>query len=187
MNTEQSLRQQVSELTDGELEALHLQALLAALNGTFPNAVRQDWDIYHRIGDCLRSEQMASELSAGFSRRFSERLQAEPTVLAPRREKFAGRLRGWGVALTAVAAAAMGFALSPSLFHAPAFIPPSSLASGHAPDTPPVATAMLADAGGAMAQSKEAEYILLHQSANPSLYGTPSMSRHAALSSGAEK
>ncbi len=187
MNTEQSLRQQVSELTDGELEALHLQALLAALNGTLPNAVRQDWDIYHRIGDCLRSEQMASELSAGFSQRFSERLQAEPTVLAPRREKFAGRLRGWGVALTAVAAAAMGFALSPSLFHAPAFIPPSSLASGHAPDTPPVATAMLADAGGAMAQSKEAEYILLHQSANPSLYGTPSMSRHAALSSGAEK
>ena len=187
MNTEQSLRQQVSDFTDGELEALHVQALLAALNGPAPNAVRQDWDIYHRIGDCLRSEQMASELSAGFSHRFSERLQAEPTVLAPRREKITGRLRGWGVALTAVAAAAMGFALSPSLFHAPAVISPASLASRHTPDTPPVATAMLADAGGAMAQNKEADYILLHQSANPSLYGTLSMSRQAAFTSGAEK
>ena len=187
MNTEQSLRQQVSDFTDGELEALHVQALLAALNGPAPNAVRQDWDIYHRIGDCLRSEQMASELSAGFSHRFSERLQAEPTVLAPRREKITGRLRGWGVALTAVAAAAMGFALSPSLFHAPAVISPASLASGHTPETPSVATAMLADAGGAMAQTKEADYILLHQSANPSLYGTPSMSRQAAFTSGTEK
>lgn len=187
MNKAQSIRQQVSELADGELEPQQLQMLIAELNSPAPNTLRDDWDLYHRIGDCLRSEQMDSDLSAGFSRRFSERLEAEPTVLAPRREKLSGRLRGWGVALTAVAAAATGFALSPSLFHTPAGTPSSSLASGRAADTPVAASAVIADASGAMASHHEPDYILLHQSANPSLYGAPALARQAAFSSGSEK
>ena len=187
MNRAQSIRQQVSELADGELESQHLQRLLAELNSPPPNSLREDWDLYHRIGDCLRSEQMGGDLSAGFSHRFSERLEAEPTVLAPRRETLSGRLRGWGVALTAVAAAATGFALSPSLFHAPAGTSSPSLASGRVADSPVAASAVIADASGAMASHREPDYILLHQSANPSLYGAPALVRQAAFSSGSEK
>ena len=187
MNTEQSIRQQVSEFADGELEPQQVQTLLAALNGPAPNALRQDWDLYHYIGDCLRSEPMADDVSAGFSDRLAERLQGETTVLAPISGKLAGRLRGWGAALTAVAAAAMGFALSPSFFHAPVATSPAALASGHTRVTSPVASAMLADASSATANSKAADYIQLHQSANPSLYGAPALARQAALSSGTEK
>ena len=187
MNREQTVRQQVSELADGELDPPELQTLLIALSAPAPNALRDDWDLYHRIGDCLRNEQMAGEPSRNFSRKFSERLAAEPTVLAPDREKRSGRLRGWGVALTAVAAAATGVALSPMLFHSSAGISHSSIASGRPADTPPLAPAMIADAGSAIAKHRDADYILLHQSANPSLYGTPVMARQAAFSSGAEK
>ena len=182
MNRAQSIRQQVSELADGELEAQHLPTLLAELNSPAPNTLRADWDLYHRIGDCLRSEQMADELSADFSCWFAERLEAEPTVLAPRRKKVSGRLRGWGVALTAVAAAATGFALSPSLFHTPG-ASSSTLAAGLAGDASVVRSAVIADASSAMVSSSEPDYILLHQSANPSLYGAPAMVRQAALSS----
>ncbi len=190
MNREQQIRQQVSELADGELEAQQLPGLLAALRGSSPSTLNEDWELYHRIGDCLRNEPMADDLSAGFSLRLRERLDAEPVVLAPRRRDFSDRLRGWGVALTAVAAAAAGFALSPSLF------PPSlelsapsvaSLASGPNAAAPAVAPPMLADAGGAMARGREVDYILLHLSANPSLYGAPVLARQAAFRSGPEK
>lgn len=192
MNREPSSRQQVSELVDGELEPQQLRALLALLNAPAPNALRDDWDLYHRMGDCLRSEQMDGELSEAFSRRFSERLAAEPTVLAPHPEKFSGRFRGWSITLTAVAAAATGLALSPMLFHAPAGMSPSSLASVRSADTASVrsaagAPAMLAQAGSAMTNSRAPEYILLHQSANPSLYGAPALARQAAFGSSAEK
>ncbi len=190
MNREQSIRQQVSELADGELEPPHIKALLGQLTGPAPNTVRDDWDLYHRIGDCLRSEPTAGALSADFSRRFSERLAAEPTVLAPKRDLLSGRVRGWGVALTAVAAAATGFALSPSLFHLPSVTAPASLASGPAArpaDTPRAAAPVLADASNAVAQRMEPDYISLHQSANPLLYGAPALARNAAFRSDAEK
>lgn len=186
MNREQPSRRQVSELVDGELEPQDLRALLAELNAPAPNALRDDWDLYHRIGDCLRSEQMASEMSEGFSRRFAERLANEPTVLAPRRETLSGRFRGWGVALTAVAAAVTGLVVSPSLLHTPAGSS-STMASGRPAGTAPAASAVLADARSTMASSREPDYILLHQSANPSLYAAPELVTHAAFSSGKEK
>lgn len=187
MNREQQIRQQVSELADGELEAQQLQGLLAALHGSEPSTLKEDWHLYHRIGDCLRNEPMAGDLSAGFSRRLRERLDAEPVVLAPRRKDFSQRLRGWGVALTAVAAAAAGFALSPSLFR-PSLAPSTpALVSGRDAGAPVVAPALIADAGGAIARGREVDYILLHLSANPSLYGAPVLARQAAFSSDPEK
>ncbi len=187
MNREQSIRQQISELVDGELQPQHVDALLAELNDPEESRFRQDWSVYHRLGDYLRSEQMAGDLSKDFSRRLAEQLQAEPTVLAPRGQIVSGRFRVWGVALSAVAAAAMGFALSPSLFHPPASTSPGSLASVHNADAPPAASALLADATTAIAHSREADYIQLHQSANPSLYSAPALMRQAVVSSGAEK
>ncbi|MEY3721561.1 MAG: hypothetical protein RL618_2080 [Pseudomonadota bacterium] len=187
MDREQQIRQQVSELADGELEAQQLQGVLAALHGASPGTLKEDWDLYHRIGDCLRNEPVAGDLSAGFARRLRERLDVEPVVLAPRQKDFSQRLRGWGAALTAVAAVAVGFALSPSLFH-PSLAPSApALVSGRDGGVTVVAPALLADAGGATARRREVDYILLHLSANPSLYGAPVPARQAAFSSDPEK
>jgi hypothetical protein len=45
MNREQQIRQQVSELADGELEAQQQQGLLAALHGSEPSTLKEDWHL----------------------------------------------------------------------------------------------------------------------------------------------
>src|SRR5690606_1097531 len=37
----------------------------------------EDWELYHRVGDVLRSEELAAPLSAGFAARMAARLDAE--------------------------------------------------------------------------------------------------------------
>lgn len=189
MKKNQEVRPQISALVDGELDSSALQPLLAELRTP---AARADWDLYHRIGDVLRSEQMAAEPGADFSRKLAERLEKEPTLLAPRRRFYEGRLRAWPAALAAVAAASMGFLLSPSLFHSSDGVSaPASLASrseGAADRVAQLNTPLLADASSVRDNTAEnVDYILLHQSANPSLYGVPATIRPAALSSPTEK
>lgn len=80
MNTKEVTREQISALADGELADEHIGIALAALRHA-PG--RADWDIYHQIGDVLRSDDMAVTLSPGFAARMSARLEAEPTIIAP--------------------------------------------------------------------------------------------------------
>ena len=198
MKKDEKIRQQISELADGELDPLQLESLMADLRQ--PEA-RAQWDTYHRIGDMLRSEAMAREPSPGFSQRLAARLEQEPALLAPRRLP-AGRLHKWSAALTAVAAASLGFLISPSLFHslsgstAPSHIASADHSSGSEADAnrstlASAPTALLADASDATAHAETAtetaDYILLHQNANPSLYSAPALVRPAALSSSAKK
>lgn len=74
MNTKKITREQVSALTDGELDPLSADAALESLGD---NSSRKEWELYHRIGDLLRSEDMATPLSAGFAARMAARLEAE--------------------------------------------------------------------------------------------------------------
>ena len=53
---------------------------LAVLRGSEEQAT---WDLYHQIGDVLRSDEMAFSLSDGFAAKMSARLDAEPTIIAP--------------------------------------------------------------------------------------------------------
>lgn len=80
MNTKDISREQISALADGELTAQHLDVALAALRQ--PEG-RADWEIYHQIGDVLRSDDMAIQMSSGFAARMAARLEAEPVLLAP--------------------------------------------------------------------------------------------------------
>lgn len=80
MNTEEISREQISALADGELGDRQLAAILADLRD---KDARETWDIYHQIGDVLRSDDMAIGLSAGFAERMAARLEAEPTIVAP--------------------------------------------------------------------------------------------------------
>ena len=194
MKKDEKIRQQISALADGELDPSQLKSLLIELRQ--PEA-RADWDIYHRIGDVLRSETMAREPSADFTQRLAARLEQEPSLLAPRRLP-AGRLNKWSAALTAVAAASFGFLLSPSLFHSFSDSgAPASLASAeHLPHSesqanrnalPSAPSALLADASDATAHAETADYIRLHQNANPSLYSAPALVQPAALNGSVEK
>lgn len=80
MNTKEVIREEISALADGELDGQQVDVALAALRQEQGLA---DWDLYHRIGDVLRSDDMAISLSPGFSARMAARLEAEPTIIAP--------------------------------------------------------------------------------------------------------
>jgi sigma-E factor negative regulatory protein RseA len=80
MNTKKIGQERISELVDGELPSGHLPVAFASLNS---EDGRSTWDIYHQIGDVLRSDDMAISLSPNFAASFAARLEAEPTILAP--------------------------------------------------------------------------------------------------------
>ncbi|MES2103608.1 MAG: sigma-E factor negative regulatory protein [Pseudomonadota bacterium] len=81
MKTDTSKQEHISALLDGELSGQECDTVFAGLAG--PEG-KQAWDTYHQIGDVLRSDDLAVNLSAGFSSRFSALLDAEPVILAPK-------------------------------------------------------------------------------------------------------
>ena len=127
-------RQRLSALVDGELDAGLSAATVAALESNADLAA--SWERYHLIGTALRREATRPEYR-GIAVAVRDRLQSEPTVLAPSRSR-PGPKRGagpiLGIGLAAGAAFLAVFAL-PQLFH-PA--QPGGAASG-----PSVASAPL--------------------------------------------
>jgi sigma-E factor negative regulatory protein RseA len=96
------MKQNISALMDGELFDDEAEALLDKLKRS-PNA-HEDWHTYHLISDALRQP---GHIHADIGAALRERLQAEPTVLAPHLR--AGRNARW-FALSA-AASVMALAL----------------------------------------------------------------------------
>jgi sigma-E factor negative regulatory protein RseA len=96
MDTNKKIREYISAFADGELPDADLELALAALRE--PDG-RQAWDLYHRIGDALRSEPGQAELSPGFAARLSDRLDAEPLPL----RRTAARTPSAADALAAIA------------------------------------------------------------------------------------
>jgi len=73
------MKERISTLMDGELFEDETEALLGRIKH-HPEA-RQEWQTYHLIGDALRQP---GYISRDISVTLRERLQDEPTVLAPR-------------------------------------------------------------------------------------------------------
>jgi len=80
METKDMTQEQISALLDSELGDAHIELALATLRRSEGKAT---WDVYHQIGDVLRSEDMAHEFSDGFTARLLGRLDEEPPILAP--------------------------------------------------------------------------------------------------------
>ena len=91
----------VSVLMDGELGPQEAQRVLADIGKN--EELRARWATFHQIRDAMRDRFQVSE---DFSRRVFERLEQEPTVLAPR-PHVAGRVGRIVLPLSAAAAAAM--------------------------------------------------------------------------------
>ena len=70
----------ISALMDGELNDREAQSTIVRLKDDSELRIR--WDDFHLVRDALRGEPL---LSSSFNEKLSERLAAEPTVLAPRR------------------------------------------------------------------------------------------------------
>lgn len=160
------MREQISELVDGELQDRDAASVLAALRE--PGDARDAWRTYHLIGDAMRD---APGLSPGFSARVAERLAAEPVVLAPPAKappRPAAPTRGWGLRIAASVAAA-GFV--------------AWVAFGPRPATEavaPVAQAPQAPAEAAHVPPPAAahDYLLAHQRYSPGI-SLPGMAPYA--------
>ncbi|GGC91067.1 sigma-E factor negative regulatory protein [Undibacterium terreum] len=131
MKTDTSKQEHISALLDGELSGHDCDAVIVSLAAA---ESREAWNVYHQIGDALRSDDLAVNLSADFSSRFSALLDAEPVILAPKTRPVAEQPEmpaigqqangaaivkprfSWNVAIASMAAAAaVAFIMAPQV------------------------------------------------------------------------
>lgn len=80
MNKRKMTQEHISAFADSELTDQEFAAVLVALRAP---EQREAWDVYHRIGDVLRSEDLAYEMRPQAQLRMAALLDAEPIVFAP--------------------------------------------------------------------------------------------------------
>jgi sigma-E factor negative regulatory protein RseA len=78
MDTNKKIRETISAFADSELPEADQELALAALREADG---RDTWSLYHRIGDILRAEPGAADLSPGFEACLAAKLDAEPLPL----------------------------------------------------------------------------------------------------------
>jgi sigma-E factor negative regulatory protein RseA len=94
---DESARERLSALADGELDGAEPAAICAAWSTDA--AARRDWHAWHLIGDVLRSEDLASDprRDRALCATIRARLRDEPVVLAPTAATPPVRRRPWAV------------------------------------------------------------------------------------------
>ncbi|MEO6975956.1 MAG: sigma-E factor negative regulatory protein [Gallionella sp.] len=90
------MKQKISVLMDGELFEDEAETLLDQIKRG--SDVHNDWEVYHLIGDVLRQPEY---IHCGLGGKVRERMEDEPTVLAPRVRAVKQRVRS--IALSAAA------------------------------------------------------------------------------------
>jgi sigma-E factor negative regulatory protein RseA len=140
--------EQISRLMDGELEGAEADAAFRELKS--PEGVAS-WACYHLIGDALRR---CGEPTPGFSARFAARLDAEPTVLAPRPKRAPRLPLVWAAAASVAAVLVVGSVAVSTLDPQPTVIAKAREANA-------VRTAQ------ARPQPVSPDYLLAHQEYSP--------------------
>lgn len=87
MKTDDTQFDNISAMVDGELSNAQWASLISRLEEKDNHSGKNTWEIYHQIGDVLRSDDLAVTLSPDFSSRFSALLDAEPVILTPKFEQ----------------------------------------------------------------------------------------------------
>lgn len=179
---ENSKREQVSALADGELGIAQARQLLTQMHD---DEARATWELYHRIGDVIRSDEMAAPVSDDFAARFAARFESEPPLLAPKRALLP-RFGAWPTTLAAVAATCFGFFVAPTLFKGQ---------DAPLPAAPAVAEGARVSHGTLLAEAKivpgagelQADYIRMHHASYSPLYGTVPGAHTLSTGSGHEQ
>ena len=152
------MKEKISALMDGKLEGSGADALIEELRRG--GEARETWRVYHLAADAMRDTRL---LSDGFAARLAQRLQSEPTVLAPRRA--APRPR-WIAMPAAVAASVAAIALVGWLAFGPQQPPHQPSAPVAQATVPPVAKAAVRPARVPL-PSATPDYLLAHQGFSP--------------------
>lgn len=106
----------ISRLVDGELDEEQFEAACGELK---PGEGMATWVCYHVIGESLRGDPA---VLPGFSQRFTARLAAEPTVIAPHGRAHRPLTYAWAAAATLAAVAVTGWVAVSVIQPAPAAI-----------------------------------------------------------------
>jgi sigma-E factor negative regulatory protein RseA len=174
MNTNLT-REQISAFVDNELPDAHIDVALAALRR---DEARETWNLYHQIGDALRSDDLNVRISADFNARMFARLEAEPTIIAPAAapaQKPYRRLAMPGMAAAAVAVLAV-LTVPKMMTHEPAVANVAQVAAA-APTTVTVAS----ENGEVLRDPRIDDYLLAHQRFSPSVYSSAQYARSATF------
>jgi sigma-E factor negative regulatory protein RseA len=139
--------EEVSLLMDGELDADRSQR---ACDGCGERGSIETWVCYHVIGDALRGDV---GLLPGFGVRFSARLAAEPTLLAPPRMRPAPAAVAWALAASVAAIGVVGWVALTTMA-----VPPAAVATAQQ-----AAAVRPADVRRPVVN----EYLLAHQEYSP--------------------
>jgi sigma-E factor negative regulatory protein RseA len=200
MKTKEMSREQISTFADGELTDGQVDSVLAAIQKDGGCA---DWELYHRIGDVLRSDDMDVQLSSGFSERMAARLALEPAIVAPMVSDRVSAATTSGVATKPAAAHGKRWALPGMVAAAAAatvamFTAPQLMVATSEPSRAPTATFAAADApitvvsadapeGVVLRDPRINEYLLAHQRFSPSVYSTAQYARSATFATDTNK
>ncbi len=178
MNTNELKRERISAFIDGELDDGQTEIALADLRD---GDGRSDWELYHRIGDVLRSDDMALRMSDDFSARLSTRLAKEPVYIAPQVVERSSRVapRTWRLAAGAVAVAALAFVATLPLIDAlqPASSGPALAAAGPVPAETIVP--VTSPEGVILRDPRIDDYLFAHQRSLPDMHQSAEYARNA--------
>ncbi len=190
MNTMNMTREQISAFADSELSYGHVDVTLAALR---QQEGRDAWNLYHQIGDALRSDDLNMQADANLTARIFASLDAEPTIMVAAQQRvhvakqsMLKRFAVPGMAVATVAVAA--FLTVPQMMATqggPAVVSnpvPIVLASA-AVDKIAVASSD----GEVLRDPRIDEYLLAHQRFSPSVYSTAQYARSATFAVDSDK
>lgn len=190
MKTMNMTREQISAFADNELSDGHLDIALSALR---QQDGRDAWNLYHQIGDALRSDDLNAQLSTDFSAKIFARLDAEPIILVAAEKRVSvpkevsiKRFAMPGMAVAAVAVAA--FLTVPQMMTQDM---PAVIAQSSAPIVvavaEPEAVAIASHEGEILRDPRIDEYLLAHQGFSPSVYSTAQYARSATFAVDSDK
>lgn len=183
MNTNLT-REQISAFVDNELPEAHIDVALAALR---KEEGRETWNLYHQIGDAMRSDDLDIHLSADFNARMFARLDAEPAILAPLAAPAGKSYRRFAIpGMAAAAVAVLAVLMVPKMMtQDPAGAMPASV-SANATQTlaaaaPPDTVTVASQNGEVLRDPRIDDYLLAHQRFSPSVYSSAQYARSATF------
>ncbi|MEB0135570.1 sigma-E factor negative regulatory protein [Actimicrobium sp. CCC2.4] len=214
MKANDMMREEISAFADGELAKHRWDDVAKKLR----QPAEQDcWALYHQIGDVLRSDDMATMLSADFSARLAARLDLEPAIIArppdattsisqvmvsptgkPALKAKAGRWMGgrkFIVPGLAAAAAVAYMGLPQLMMFDSGLSVERALQAAQGDRAQKLTGLMVAQNRGAvppervevLRDSRMDEYLLAHQQFSPSLYSSAQFARSATFATNTGK
>jgi sigma-E factor negative regulatory protein RseA len=183
MNTNMT-REQISAFVDNESADGHVDIALAALRQ--PEG-RDAWNLYHQIGDALRSDDLNTQLSADFNVRMFAQLDAEPAIVAPGAMPVQKTFRRFALPGVAAAAVTVIAVLAvPQMAQTPALNAKADVVPTLAAASPNTITVASQD-GEILRDPRIDDYLLAHQRFSPSVYSTAQYARSATFAVESDK